>query len=84
MATDENEHEPATDSSSGILRWLILLFVILSIYILSVGPAVLLDKKGYLPRGVEAIYAPLETLSDKSETAYKFFEWYLKLWGADK
>jgi hypothetical protein len=57
--------------------------LVLALYVLSIGPVVKLTRPGLPPSPVIIFYAPLEALAAKSETARRFFHWYIEdVWKA--
>lgn len=49
------------------------------LYLLSVGPALWLHWRGYLPAGFLAIYAPLQWAAEFRGLASDFLTWYKNL-----
>jgi hypothetical protein len=58
------------------------LILALPAYVLSIGPALWLHERGYIPAEASIIYFPLGLLSDNCKPIEDFFQWYTRLWGA--
>jgi hypothetical protein len=77
--------EPQTDSSEPkrreILGWLLLPFILVLLYALSVGPAMRLMEEGHLPGWpVLNFYAPLDSATRVYEPAHRLLVWYVNVW----
>src|SRR5437762_6524991 len=53
---------------------------ILSLYVVSIGPACMLKKRGALPRVVQRAYQPLILVEKRSQLFCRFLSWYQCLW----
>jgi len=60
------------------MKFVRLSILVLAVYVLSIGPVARLYG-GYPPKAVNLFYAPLRKLNDSSETAEKFFTWYIEV-----
>lgn len=61
------------------LGWLTTIVLLLVVYVLSTGPALILNFKGYLPtQGIEIFYAPLDALSRTCPPIEQFMRWYIR------
>ena len=80
MAEDQRDlnQEPQRSSSRGIWPWL---FIGLILYVLGIGPAVLLHKRTknqQLKTTIKAVYVPMEWLHDTP--LRKPLEWWVTRW----
>jgi len=61
-----------------------VLFILLSLYVLSLGPLVWLSRAGILSRktcdALEPFYAPLQSLGNRCKPFNTFMDWYVTLW----
>jgi hypothetical protein len=70
----------------GVAFWAtVVAFVgIVAAYPLLPGPLAWLDEHNMLPDWTETpisvMYAPMDWIIQRSETAYKAFDWYMELW----
>jgi hypothetical protein len=59
----------------------VVLVLALVLYVLSLGPATLLQNNGYLSRGtVRFIYFPLDKVCDWSPAINRVITWYWSWW----
>jgi hypothetical protein len=82
----ENQDSPSAAEKGGPAygSWIIFgLFGLLVVYPLSIGPmAKFYEGKATAPSWLRGFYAPLIILEGHSDTAKKFFNWYVKqVWG---
>jgi len=63
-----------------MFTWVVAVFGILVIYVLSVGPVV---KYVGPTHAIEVFYAPVTLVCDQSTLADKFLTGYLKIWHID-
>lgn len=62
-------------------RWFVRPIVLLIFYVLSVGPACILVKKGYMTKAtLRKIYFPIAYLCEASPATGRFVEGYANLW----
>ena len=74
-----DEPTTSTETRRPSLTWALwLAFILLVVYPLSTGPAVVLVDKGVLPKSALDIYAPVAILAYNWPPADRFFDWYLK------
>ncbi len=52
------------------------------LYVLSPGPVVRIYKNRTFPPALIAFYAPLEYADTHCHAVGKFYDWYMKMWGA--
>jgi hypothetical protein len=70
---------PKKGRSWGWVVWALLGLAFL--YVLSVGPAEALGRRGYISQEVgRTVYAPLRWLFQNSPLARRAIGWYLSLW----
>jgi hypothetical protein len=72
-------------ASPMLLRWLlrlsILVFGVAVFYALSIGPAILLNKRGVIsPETLERVYFPLSLVVSGIPGAHSLMERYVRLW----
>src|SRR5437868_12804813 len=61
--------------------WVAVVFCVLAIYVLSVGPVVKVSFAGYLPNRFLAAYQPLVVIANHSTSVHQFLIWYLdQIW----
>jgi len=77
---DHPDKEQGHDRRGGL--WLIWAFLLLIVYVLSVGPVARLFNGKPPPRALIAFYAPLELAYDHLPPAKEFIDWYLHVCGA--
>jgi hypothetical protein len=76
----DDQPEQLTRSSHAV--WLSVALLLLPLaYVLSLGPAVWLNDRGYLPDWVGVVYGPIDWLYITFPPAKTFFDWYLELFG---
>lgn len=84
------QHEVDTEHRWSAAKWIglsvLLLMVLLVLYVLSIGPVAMaylkLDLGGsWMGHTLEALYWPLTEAVEQSETATRWLEWYVGLWG---
>lgn len=67
--------------TSPLAIWLIVTALLLVAYPLSVGPAMWLTQKGYLPHGVyQTTYWPMVMLCIRCRPLRGPIDWYVKVW----
>ena len=80
---DERDMQPVPAGAKGLFPLWVAVALLALGYPLSVGPAARLYKGNSPPQALKAFYAPIEALYDGSETARRFFDWYVAdVWGA--
>ncbi len=81
-ASEETEAAETPDRDrDGTPAWATLLAALPVLYVLSLGPVILLAKKSGLPQAsLRAFYAPLIWLHDHTLLKQPL-EWYVGLWG---
>jgi hypothetical protein len=73
--------EEKRSSAAWLIVALILLLLTPALYVLSVGPFVMLyPTADEVPLWVHTVYAPLIWLEQRSSVAGAFFAWYAELW----
>ena len=79
---DETRPEPAQKSNT-VGRVLLAIVILLSVYVLSIGPAYKLYRKGTLSdTAFNVVYGPLMKLSAVSPLFNRSVQWYLReVWG---
>ncbi|MHC1769095.1 MAG: hypothetical protein AB9869_33235 [Verrucomicrobiia bacterium] len=88
MSTPESK--PATKAfptlaSPSLLRWVmglaILAFGVAVLYGLSIGPAILMNKRGVItPETLERVYFPLSLVASGIPGSGPLVDWYVRLW----
>lgn len=88
MSTPESK--PATKAfptlaSPSLLRWLlglaILAFGVAVLYALSIGPAILMNKRGVItPQTLERVYFPFFLVVSEIPGSGPLVDWYVGLW----
>ncbi|MFM1942695.1 MAG: hypothetical protein RI897_1677 [Verrucomicrobiota bacterium] len=57
--------------------------VLLSVYVVGLGPAVKIHDRVKIPwveRAIEVFYAPLVWVHERSDLARDLLDWYVRLW----
>lgn len=69
-------------SSTGVVAILVAVALVLlpMLYVLGLGPAVLLHKQGIAQKPIEIIYAPLEFAAEFLGPLRHPLDWYVELW----
>jgi hypothetical protein len=87
MSADEFKHDPKAEEwvdpypkKKNWIGWIVTPIVALAIYLLSVGPVVVLMDKKVIPKQVEIIYEPLIRLCVEFPPAERITKWYLDVW----
>ena len=63
------------------MQWLTGTVILIVIYVLSTGPAALLERKGKLTTSnLETFYLPLIALCEAARPVNQFMNWYVRLW----
>ena len=74
-----NTEDSTTEHKSRAGAYVAYVLIALVLYVLSIGPAVWLNAKGYLPDEIGIVYFPLEYLYENTFLREPI-EWYLELW----
>lgn len=81
------DSKPTASRSSGTVVVVVsvaLLCLLPTVYVLSIGPVVWLDARGYVDTSEQsplfAFYWPLIWLSLQSDTTQAILTWYMELW----
>jgi hypothetical protein len=72
-----------TKKRAPVGAWVALAIALPVLYVLSIGPAIWLDKYAGMPAlmwGLKVIYSPLVWLMDTNETMKSAMMWYIELW----
>lgn len=71
-----------TNSGAAVTASVVVLLLVAMpvLYVLSLGPAALLHKHGYLEKPIEVICSPLEILAESNEPVRNVLDSYVRLW----
>ena len=78
---DSKSNERSSSGASVVTVILLIGMLLLPIaYVLSIGPAVWLYDRGWLPDAVIVVYWPIEALHNYSSICREALDWYVALW----
>ena len=78
---DSKSNERSSSGASVVAVVLLIGLLLLPVgYVLSLGPAVWMHDRGWLPDSVGIVYWPLIMLCKYSSTFEEMMNWYVELW----
>jgi len=82
MTTDHHDTEQPNRERGPVVGCLAVAALVLPIvYVLSIGPAWWLYRRGYLSDSAAIVYAPLRLLGNNCKPIEDALRWYIDLWG---